>query len=450
MIETFPVEILFEIAYFLNPISFYRFALCISTLYRGLTNHLLYVNSTDNKFDLLFKNYIETCFYKHILKLSGINIKYTHDLIMNSIHNNFNKNTLIKNIIDLIFLYKNTNLNKLVEKNDKSSDILNFNLIIDSKKIKNIPDISLIKDITKVKIFNFNNDTNTLVINNPSIDKSISYSTFNIIKCTHSSIKNENNFNYLKLKLYKSYVKSIDFNDLFIINPNLRLYITFNFCLDIDYSNIFKSIKNINSLTINNTNISDISFLLEFKSITILDLGYNNISNIDCLRKFHSFYNLDLNNNKLKEFIGVWNIKNSLNLSHNKIKNIVINSKSYLVNLSNNKITDITNLFLSKVEYLNLNNNRIKSLYVDNLINLHSLNISNNMLEGKLELLNKPSNNVNPLLDLRYINVSYNKLIDVTFLYKFINIFEINVYYNPINHEIDISNFQNSTFNLIK
>ena len=104
----------------------------------------------------------------------------------------------------------------------------------------------------------------------------------------------------------------------------------------------FKDCKNLTTLRIINSKITDISAVSNLTNLTTLNLNNNSISNLNGLQNLNNLTSLNLNNNSIYNTIydaslgaNVNNIEIIKNLNSKKLKEI---------HLLNNKIDDYTEL----------------------------------------------------------------------------------------------------------
>ena len=147
-----------------------------------------------------------------------------------------------------------------------------------------------------------------------------------------------------------------------------------------------ENLNKITSLTLKNSEITNITGLEKFVNLTELNLSNNNISSITPLNELNSLVNLNLSDNKsignnsasLQTKTGL----TSLNLANTGLSNITfISNLNKITNLdiSNNSISNLQPLqSLNAIKILNVSNNKnlVTIDYIKSHITLTELNIS--------------------------------------------------------------------------
>lgn len=243
------------------------------------------------------------------------------------------------------------------------------------------------------------------------------------------------------------------------------------------------SLKQLKKLSISETYLDNLSFLMELKKLESLNLSRNSIHNISNIVNLNNLIYLDLSNNKITDLSRIKDLinLNHLNLARNNIKKIdVISELRNLtsLNISDNNINTLTALSnLKKLQHLKISNNKIKDLPLSGLRNLTSLNLSGNHIRdlsalsslNKLSILDLSSNKISnissiinlPILKnlnlsenmisefteiqklkfLESLDLSYNKITDISFVRALPNLKKIDIYANPLqNPPIEITN----------
>ena len=191
---------------------------------------------------------------------------------------------------------------------------------------------------------------------------------------------------------------------------------------------------------------------IALESIRYLDLKNKGINNINGIEKFSNVFTLDLSNNNIANIDNLNNPKiNMINLENNKITDVSILSKQDNINLSNNPIesgldklenvswlelnqcnlseTNLYNLInLSKLNYISLQGNNIENVECLENMNLYEINLSNNQGITGIEKLNNISTlilencdlenedieKLNDLSKIDYLDLSNNKITNVS------------------------------------
>ncbi|MBE7174030.1 MAG: leucine-rich repeat domain-containing protein [Williamsia sp.] len=225
----------------------------------------------------------------------------------------------------------------------------------------------------------------------------------------------------------------------------------------------FKRLGLLRKLFLNNSNLSDISFLQHLTGLQSLDLRYNQITDISFLQHLTGLQSLDLRYNQITDISFLQNLTSSksLDLSSNHISNF-----SFLqhltslqsLDLSFNQVTDISFLQnLTNLQSLDLSYNQITDVsFLQNLTNLQKLDLRSNQISDisflrhltGLQRLNSSSNKITDisflqhLAGLQSLNISSNEITDISFLQHLTGLQSLNLRYNQIT---DISFLQNLT-----
>ncbi len=171
-------------------------------------------------------------------------------------------------------------------------------------------------------------------------------------------------------------------------------------CLDLSSNEIMKienlyELKNLEVLNLSNNKIENIENLDYVTHLETLSLASNNINIITHLEKLTQLKKLNLSFNKIEKITGLKNLPklNILLLNNNKIKKIEgLQNLSELkeLYLNNNSINEIQGIkFLKNLIILFLDNNNIKNFYFNDLDSLSSLNflsLNNNPLTSESRL----------------------------------------------------------------
>ena len=199
---------------------------------------------------------------------------------------------------------------------------------------KQITDLSGIEHIRGLEILN--------LANNNIIDISplASLKNLHILNLQKNGIIDLDNINFGAIKKLNLIELYLDEN--FIISEMGR---------PISFSNIeyISNFRNLEILSLNHNQVSDISPLKNLRKLRVLKLRGNQIYDIDSLEKLTRLEILDLSRNNIEDI--------------NTLKGLTNLRK---LNLRNNKIVDISHLYnLKNLEYLNLHSNfNIKSVEV--------------------------------------------------------------------------------------
>ena len=150
------------------------------------------------------------------------------------------------------------------------------------------------------------------------------------------------------------------------------------------------SLNNITSLNLANKKISKLKGLESFKNISYLDLSNNSIESVDELFNLKSrWMSINISNNNIKDVSKLENFID-LNLSGNPIeKGLDKLTKASTLNLDNCGLNnELISSIPNTVNTLILSNNNIADVsFLEGYSNLYTLNISNNIIQEGLDKL---------------------------------------------------------------
>ncbi|SOV76123.1 leucine-rich repeat protein [Plasmodium sp. gorilla clade G3] len=308
-----------------------------------------------------------------------------------------------------------------------------FNIIISFKKLKiynekdferviNLNEENILKDIVSIEQQLQQNIYNTEIIKKRN-DKSKNEKkeVFDIDINNEMDNKNINEINYNNNKydncddLYKNYKEGFDIINVYI-DSNIKSYILNEKCereekkfdvmwdLDLSY-NYFKdiSIDNILSIMIKKNIISDKN-ILQLNNLRTLNLRKNNLIYFPYISKFvlDGLINIHLSHNYITGCNNYMNKIDNMTYANNNIceggiKNQINNNHFYYEGTWNNIIPNLKNIYLQ--------NNYLQSFFsLKYLINEHN--------------------------NIKYINISFNKINFLTDLFILKNVEYINLSYN--------------------
>lgn len=349
------------------------------------------------------------------------------------------------------------------------SDLKNVNLSRNKLTKIELPDLPNLKNLDLS--FNEINTVEDVSIQNSTIEKL--NLNGNIIKTLKNSILEQNQ----KLKeLYLtdnrisvvSFLSSESIQELYLSNNHLhyvkreslinlvnlkKLIITNNkrfYTLNRDGFLILEELKILDA---SHCYLSKL-YVNGFPKLEILNLSYNNISKIgnDSFKFNVNLSSIDLSFNSLNIIEKDSFLKNEklefLNLKGNKIVDVswafnLRNVKN--LNLSNNGVTDILNLNLSKVQILDFSNNKIDELMTDFdvvLPDITELNVKSNRIKeitklksstltvlnlGNCKIINVDENAFTEVNALRKLKLSDNKIKNVDFVKHLLHLEELNL-----------------------
>ncbi len=192
-----------------------------------------------------------------------------------------------------------------------------------------------------------------------------------------------------------------------------------------------KRINEISSIHISNTDIKSLKGLEIFKNITNISITDSEISDISAISEFEKLNVLILNNNKIEDFSAISELKalKTLSISGNPIKNIdFLDNMDSIVSLSisNYNITDKDIKNIKKQSNLNqislVNCNIEDASFIQDLKNLKVLDLSNNV----------NIKNINYSSDVVNINLSGCGLTNIDFLKSDTELYGLNLSNNNL------------------
>lgn len=253
------------------------------------------------------------------------------------------------------------------------------------------------------------------------------------------------------LRLAGKGIKALDGIEEFYGKGITWIFLDWNELTDISQLRGFKELEKV---SFSGNNITDISVLGNIESLKNITAINNKIEDINVLRNLEPEYIcLDGNNITNINVVSNWDNLISLSFSGNKIENIPDLSKlEYIdtVNLSNNKIEEITG-GSAVLKELNIDNNNLNSLAgIEQYSNLEILSISNNQISflneleslEKLENLNINKNQINDIGNLancsniKYLYMDNNNISNLESLNNLNNMEKYSIYNQTISVEI--------------
>lgn len=269
------------------------------------------------------------------------------------------------------------------------------------------------------------------------------YLSMNQIKTLYFDISYLNMKSLTYLDISNNIIKNINENDVSYLNNSKIRTLKMKNCniltINPNFLNNFNFIKNLylNNNSINEENLEKLFDNININNnLTNLHMEYLNkiitMSN-EVFRYINNLEVLDLSNGNLQAiepqiFKSIINVK-KINLSFNKLSMLrglenLKNHKLIYLNLTNNRIEDVSYISLRSIEYFDLSSNRIKMIPLNWLTDnnrLKILNLSNNRItkidekslrRSKIEYLNL---SFNKLTSLKSFGASSIKNIDISF-----------------------------------
>ncbi|KAK4883347.1 hypothetical protein RN001_006666 [Aquatica leii] len=223
--------------------------------------------------------------------------------------------------------------------------------------------------------------------------------------------------NLTTLDISHNYIKTIEKNSFLGLNKLQILLLNHN-KLKFISSDDFSKLKSLNFINLSNNELSNVTKMLDnnssiSKNNFSIDLSFNFLKTLNFSDLPLNISKLSLNNNQIEEISGTMMpdlIEILLNSNHIVQPPSISNSLIHL-NLSYNKIKELVlGFFHSKnLRRLDLSNNLLENLHrdvFDNLTNLELLNLQNNNI-GYI-----PVGVFQALSTLKYLNMSGNKLFE--------------------------------------
>lgn len=201
--------------------------------------------------------------------------------------------------------------------------------------------------------------------------------------------------------------------------------------------------ERINTMQLEDNQITDISPLASFASLTYLSLSRNNISQINALSSHTDLTFLDVRGNRIENTNALYSLQKltHLNLSNNKIKhleNLELMEDMVELAVMNNEITGslMSLSAMNKLEELYIHGNNITRL--DEVSSLESLTL---LWAGENEISQLPSEfNLPNLVDL---GLNRNQFEDISSLASLKNVVELNLGVNKIKDLSPLSQLEN-------
>ena len=441
-------------------------------IYKLYTNYKLLNQEIWHNIKTLFKWNIEIQIYIYFLNNNFFIIQYDeksfeiveisnniiHHILLFYIHNNYNTNELINEILNLGFngYLQKYNINLLISEQssqdiiDYSNNNQNVGIIININNAKNnSEDFNILKydELGQDKLnlgLNINNEQKN-IMNNNSNNTQKSDNISNNMNSKQNEINNQNSdideVNQITKIMIKNSLKKRDFKKFNIpnlfnnnINNDLKDKESFN-NNNINNNNLMNLINNNISNNFNNENkIENNNNNNNFNN----NLINNNMNNIINIPKHNNYINpnIESNINNLNNKINNMNISDGINKNLNKNENIVQNA-----NINNNNDINMNNFnninmnINNNMVNMNINKNNNQNYNDMNISNMNNCNINNNSINNDN---NKSSNNT-----INNFNITNNNNINNNINFK-------NNNFNNNNNINNNMNFNNNNFNNMK
>jgi Leucine-rich repeat (LRR) protein len=292
---------------------------------------------------------------------------------------------------------------------------------------------------SKRKYENSSNEDKNIAINNAkffssNIDESIKIPDQNLEKALRETLNISNNDTIKMIDL--GLVEHISLNHSQIEDISALSILINLTVLNLNYNKIkdispLGTLHNLRYISLNNNKIKDISPLKMLINLKKIHLRSNQIEDISPLSTLHNLTYIELNDNQIKDISPLVTLHNltDINLNNNQIKDIsalMFLTNLRTVNLSDNKIEDISPLIaLNKLFLLNISNSQLKDISpLGTLHNLIYLGLSNNQIKDVSPL--------GKLIKLTHINLDNNQIEDVSPLITLNNLSSLNLSNNQI------------------
>ncbi len=206
------------------------------------------------------------------------------------------------------------------------------------------------------------------------------------------------------------------------------------------------SLANIKSLDLSRNQIASVDPVTWALKLTQLNLRGNKVANLLPLSSLINLTTLDLGSNKIADISSLAKLSNlkDVQLDHNRVASLspILKLRSLRqLNLASNGLSDLAELGskeegddpLPNLSDVNLSSNKISEVSPLSSLNLSSLDVSNNSISSIDQLWNG--------VTLRNLNVSYNHVSDISGLSWYEKLVVLNVSHNDIS---DISSLRES------
>ena len=248
--------------------------------------------------------------------------------------------------------------------------------------------------------------------------------------------------------MVKGYEVDIDYPSdcaSFITDESLRNYILNKYDTDGDGKISGEEAEKVTTIKYAGKGLKSFDNFLFFRNIAVLDLSDNDLTSIDLGSFVHSLKELNLSGNKVKELSvdGAVNIE-TIDISNNAIENLegmsgTSMNKLTRVDASNNHLKTFRCSYNTSLTYANLSNNELTVCDLDGCSNLSELYVSHNQITNETSSLVRPYT----WTSLNIINLSYNNFekirSDRTWTDAWENLIYINCQGCPELKELDLS-----------
>lgn len=216
-------------------------------------------------------------------------------------------------------------------------------------------------------------------------------------------------------------------------------------------------------LSVDNTGISDITFLSNQVNLTSLGIGYNKISDITALKGLTKLNSISAWGNAIVDISPLKNCPlQYMGIGSNKIKDIsaLANKELYYLYLNDNQITDIETLKSVRAKDLDLSNNAISKIDALKGKNFESLGLSTNKISDisalkdvtfesefttRLDLSNNQIKDITALQGIKVnaLSLGMNAITDLSPLKDSVSLTSLNVSNNKLTTLPDLTKLVN-------
>lgn len=207
------------------------------------------------------------------------------------------------------------------------------------------------------------------------------------------------------------------------------------------------------SLTMNDSEVSSLQDLDRFPSLIMLSLKNNKIANLKYLQSAKYIEYLDLSGNDITnvEAIARLDHLDFLLLRNNSIRDIPAQITSVRIDISDNQISDISNLLSSKLQHIVADRNRIESISLQGPPPIELMSVSGNSLSNidflkdlpSLTFFNASDNDISAipridnLTELKHLFLRANEIKSISSLKGLKKLELIDFLYNPLGTTIE-------------
>jgi Leucine-rich repeat (LRR) protein len=250
----------------------------------------------------------------------------------------------------------------------------------------------------------------------------------NCLKVIKLEVKDINEDNFRAFRAYKN------INELTIINSdisslddincfqNLKILKIIN-CKVGDLKRI-SDLKEIEYLMLKNIKLleyqkNEINWK-ELKNLSVLDLSENSINSFNQIKDLNYLKTLDLSDNNISDFVVTKTLKN-LNISSNQLKVLeLFDLQLTKLNVSKNKLTTFSMEKMNALSEINISYNKLEEITSGENSSVTVLNASNNLFKKGIGGLKHYQN-------IKYLDISSNNITNLSSVKNLNNLIELNI-----------------------